>query len=331
MSGLGLVLATGGTGGHIYPALAVAEAATAGGHRVGVLGRRNGMEAQVVPAAGVAFHGVRAGKWDRGRPDPSQAVRALSGVVEALGWLRRERPDAVIGFGGYASFPGCLAATLLGIPLLLYEGNAFPGRVTRWFAPRAATVLATQPALEQHLLTLVMGGSQGSLALNRALPEAWERLELSDEHIVLHSSGSRWIDDLRLRTAALPGYRPEPYLDATLAWPASDLAITRAGFSTLAEAAAYGVPLIAIPLPSSAEDHQRHNAAALESAGAGRLLEEADLASLPEVWRSMLDPERRAAAAEAARGRADPGAADTIVHHIESATAGRRRRARRAA
>jgi UDP-N-acetylglucosamine--N-acetylmuramyl-(pentapeptide) pyrophosphoryl-undecaprenol N-acetylglucosamine transferase len=359
---LQIVLATGGTGGHIYPALAVAAAARAAGHDVAVLGRRDGMEAEAVPAAGVTFHGVRAGKWSRGRPDPTQALRALAGVFEAIDRLRRERPDAVVGFGGYASFPGCVAATVLGIPLLLYEGNAFPGRVTRWFAARAAAVLATQRALERYLpqarslawvgfpvrrtthdrrsarealglpdsalVTLVMGGSQGSLALNEGVPAAFERLERSEEHIVLHSSGRRWIEELRERTAGLPGYRTEAFLDATLAWPASDLAITRAGFSTLAEAATYGVPLIAVPLPTSAEDHQRHNAAALESAGAGRMLEESDLASLPEVWRSMLDPERRSTAAAAARDTSDPEAAESIVHHIESAARRQRRTTR---
>lgn len=351
MRPLRLVLATGGTGGHIYPALAVARAAAERGHRVAVLGQQGGMEAQLVPDEGFAFSGVRAGKWDRQSPDPRQALAALRGVFEAVGWMRRERPDLVAGFGGYASFPGCLAAAVLGVPLVLYEGNAFPGRVTRWFARRARLVLASQPAVaerlpqarelrligfpvrratsdrraaraalglpQEALVTLVMGGSQGSVALNRAVPNAFERLDLERPHLVLHSSGERWYPELSARVADLQGYRATPFVDAGLAWPAADLAITRAGFSTLAEAASFGVPLIAVPLPSAAEDHQRHNAAALEAAGAGRMLEEDELASLAEVWRGMLEDDSRDAAARNAAAGARPGAAAAFVDLLE--------------
>lgn len=351
MNPLRLVLATGGTGGHIYPALAVARAAAERGHRVAVLGQRDGMEAQLVPAEGIAFSGVRAGKWDRQRPDPRQAIAVLRGVVEALGWMRRERPDLVAGFGGYASFPGCFAASVLGVPLVLYEGNAFPGRVTRWFARRARRVLASQPAVaerlpharelqligfpvrsvnhdrraaraalglpQEALVTLVMGGSQGSEALNRAVPTAFERLELKRTHLVLHSSGERWYPKLTARVADLHGYRATPFVDAGLAWPAADLAITRAGFSTLAEAASFGVPLIAVPLPDAADDHQRHNAAALEAAGAGRMLEEAELDSLAEVWQGMLEDDRRNAAARNAAAGARPEATAAFVDQLE--------------
>lgn len=355
MTALRLVLATGGSGGHIYPALAVARAAAERGHHVTLLGSSSGMEARIVPAAGVPFHGVPAGKWHRGRPDPREAVKAARGVIEAIRWLRAQRADLVTGFGGYASFPGCFAARFLGVPLVLYEGNAFPGRVTRWFAGRARQVLTSQPAAgsrlpharelrtvpfpvrseqigraearaalgldPQALLTLVMGGSQGAVPLNRAVPDAFERLGFERPHLVLHSSGERWYQEVSSRTEELTDYHVTPYVDATVAWSAADLAITRAGFSTLAEAASYGVPLIAVPLPSSADDHQRHNAAALDASGAGCMLEESDLPALVEVWRRMLEDDYRHAAASKARAGAQPGAAERFVDELEAVLA----------
>lgn len=350
MRPLTLVLATGGTGGHIYPALAVADRLAARGARPLVLGQHGGMEARVVPEHGLPFVGVRAGKWDRQRPDPRQALAALGGLVDAVRAVRRERPDLVVGFGGFASFPGCAAALLTRTPLVLHEGNAFPGRVTRLFAGRArALVLAQEEAAarlprgpEAHLLpvpvrerrvprdearralglpveatvTLVMGGSQGSLALNRALPEAYRALG-RDDVTVLHSTGPRWHEEVVSRTRDLERYHARPYLDATLAWSAADLAVTRAGISTLSEAALHGVPVIAIPLPTSAEDHQRHNARALEAAGAGRMVDESRIGTLHHAWRELLEPPARAAAATAMARRSPAGAADALAGLLE--------------
>lgn len=359
-----LLFATGGTGGHIYPALAVAAAARARDHQASFLGAADGMEARLVPQADFAFHGVQAGKWDRQRPDPRAALRALAGLTQALVHVRRLRPDAVVGFGGFASFPGCVAATALGVPLLLHEGNAFPGRVVRWFAGRARAVATAQPEVAarlpgarrcvqvgfpvretklpraearrrlglptEGLVTLVMGGSQGSLALNRLLPAASRALRsrlaertpggVAEPHTVLHQTGERWLESVREEVAALglPDYRLRPWVDATLAWSAADLAVTRAGISTIAEAAHHGVPLVLVPLPSAAEDHQRHNARAVTAAGAGRYVEQDDLDALVRAWLELLEPDARASAAAAARRRAAPGAADHMVDLIES-------------
>ncbi|MEJ2291479.1 MAG: undecaprenyldiphospho-muramoylpentapeptide beta-N-acetylglucosaminyltransferase [Deinococcales bacterium] len=340
-----LLLATGGTGGHIYPALAVARAARARDLTVAFLGQEGGMEARLVPEAGFPFLGVAAGKWDRQRPDPRQAFRALNGLLAAVRAVRAASPRLVVGFGGFASFPGCAAAVLTGTPLALHEGNAFPSRVNRWFAPRARLVVSAQEAAGRHLrcralavvpfpvretrveraaarkalglapdavVTLVMGGSQGSAALNRAVPDAYRKLRGPGLQ-VLHSSGPRWFDRLRASVVDLPDYHVRPYLDAAEAFAAADLAITRAGVGTISEAAFHGVPLVMVPLPSAAEDHQRHNAEAVEAAGAGCVVLEADLDRLADAWRSLLDPARRAAAAEAAARRSPAGAADRIV------------------
>ncbi len=348
-----LLLATGGTGGHVYPALAVADAAARRGATVSFIGSEGGMEEDLVRSAGLPFLGVKAGKWDRQRPDPREGFKALSGIGAALRHVRSERPDLVIGFGGFASFPGCVAAVLAARPLVLHEGNAFPSRVNRWFAPRAALVVSAQAealarlkrvkrslvvpfpvreervdraearaalGLPEHaLVTLVMGGSQGSLPLNEAVPNAYQHLEAQAsatamaEHHVLHSTGPRWYEELARRHADWPNYHLHPYLDASQAWAAADLAITRAGIGTISEAAFHGVPQLLVPLATSAEDHQLHNARAAEAAGAALLLEQRNLDHLAEVWLTALAPRWRDAAAAAATERSPAGAADMIA------------------
>src|SRR5690606_22184404 len=258
---LRLLLATGGTGGHIYPALAVAEVARAHGEAVSVIGQKGGMEERLVAEAGLPFHGVAAGRWNRSNPDPRQALQAVAGLYDAVRHVRRHAPDLVIGFGGFASFPGCVAAVVTGTPLVLQEGNAFPSRVNRWFAPRARLVISTYPGALERLrarrtevipfpireqrmqreearaalglpqdavVTLVMGGSQGSLMLNQVVPAAYEQLAATARPVVLHASGSRWQSDLEQRVTALGAYHVRGYVNATAAWSAADLAITRA-------------------------------------------------------------------------------------------------------
>lgn len=347
-----LLLAAGGTGGHVYPALAVAAEAARRGHEAALMGGRDGMEAHLAAEAGLTFVGVGTGKWDRGRPDPRAALRALSGLRRAWGWTRRWRPDAAAAFGGFASFPGCVAARLTGTPLLLHEGNAFPGRVTRWFARGATLVAASQPEVAARLpgarvervgfpvredrwpraearrrlglpsearVTLVMGGSQGSTALNAAVPRAYRDLPPEQRPFVLHAAGPRWEADLRAAVEDLPHYRVAGYVDATLSWSAADLAVTRAGVGTLSEAAFHGVPLVMLPLPSAAEDHQRHNALALEAAGAGHCVAQEDVGALGRAWRALLDDATRDAAARAIAARSPAGAAARFVDLLEGA------------
>lgn len=345
-TGVDLVLATGGSGGHAFPALAVAREALADGRSVVVLGAKGGMEEGFMADAGVPFVGVRAGKWHRGRPSPTQALMAVLGVVDGMRALRRLKPSVVIGFGGFASFPGAAAAALLGLPLVLHEGNAYPSQVNRWLSSRARLVVTAQEVALRHLkgvkrsvvlpfpvreervpreeardllglprdalVTLVMGGSQGSAALNREAPLAFARLgAVAHEHHVVHAAGAG-----RTGEVASPGpsYHVHDFVDAAVAWSAADLAITRAGFGTLSEAAFHGVPTVMVPLPSSAEDHQLHNAIAVQAAGAGLLVEEKDIAnSLADAWRSLLEPGNRRSAAQAAAARTPAGAARRIL------------------
>jgi len=345
-----LLFATGGTGGHIYPALAVAQEAERAGMRVTFMGQQGGMEERLVPEAGYQFHGVSAGKWDRTRPDPRQAFRAAGGLWNAVAHVRATRPSLVVGFGGFASFPGCAAAVATGTPLVLQEGNAFPSRVNRWFASRARLVVSTYPEALDHLkarrseivpfpiredkvpreearaalglpqdavVTLVMGGSQGSVVLNGAVPAAYEAMPAAERPVVLHSAGRRWEEALRERTSYHPNYHVRGYVDAVVAWSAADLAITRGGTGTLSEAAFHGVPLVMVPLASSAEDHQLDNAKVVAADGAGLVVEERDMEQDPgrlnEVWLAALQPAWRRSAHAAALSRSPAGAAARIL------------------
>ncbi len=343
-----VILATGGTGGHIYPALAVAGQLLKAGVSVAVLGQTGGLEQRLTAEAGVPFHGVPSGKLDRQRPDPRQLYRALQGVVRARGVLKRLRPELVIGFGGFASLPGVAAAASRRVPLWLNEQNAFPGLVTRLFAGRAEKVIISvaQAAArinsrdlthipypvdesrtpkaearrllglpEQGVLTLVMGGSQGSVAINGAVVSVL-RAAGSDSPATLHVTGPANLERVTAATVGLDRYWPQGYVDGTLAFAAADLAISRAGTGTLSMAAFHGVPLIMVPLPTSAENHQYHNAAAVSQAGAGILLEQDRLDALADSWLELLEPARRSAAADSMAGLSPEGALEAFTTEV---------------
>ncbi len=358
-----LWLAAGGTGGHVFPALALAAEARAAGWRTTLVGSAAGPETGWAAAAAVPFIGLPAGKLDRGRPDPRALARALRGVVVAVGALRRDRPDLVVGFGGFASLPAVAAARLTATPFALHETNAFPGLVTRTFARAARLVVLTQaetaarlpgartavvplPVRERRvprseardllgvpsdaLLTLVLGGSQGSAYLNGAVPPVAARLQSEHPELwVLHQTGPRWLASVANALGPRPRYRLEGFVDATVAFVAADLAVTRGGYGTLADAAFHGVPLVVVPLPSAAEDHQRHNAEALAAAGAGLCVNEGDGDALERSWRALLDPDRRAVAAAAARRRSPEGGARALLETLTPLARGPRRAPRR--
>ena len=366
-----VVFATGGTGGHIYPAVATAQELAQQGVDTVFVGQAGGLEARAVPAAGLPFYGVRAGKWHRGRPDPRQAVRAALGLQDAVTLLRRLRPDLVLGFGGFASFPALAAARTLGIPYALHEQNVFPGKVVRWFAggarfiavagsetnvhlganPRAKVVPIGLPVREARLdkaearrrlglpetgtLTLVMGGSQGSVVLNQAVPKAFAALPeaLKTDLQVLHSSGPANLEVTRRATEGLPNYRVDAYLEGVLAWSAADLGVTRSGNGTLAEAAFHGVPLVMVPLPTAAENHQLYNAEAVQTAGAGLVVEERSLGTLAQAWTELLDGHTRQKMSVRAQLRSPEGAAarlaELVNHTLEAAPEHRQNRMQR--
>ena len=366
-----VVFATGGTGGHIYPAVATALELARQGVDTAFVGQTGGLEARAVPTAGLPFYGVRAGKWHRGRPDPRQAARAALGLGDAVTLLRRLRPELVVGFGGFASFPALAAARVLGVPYALHEQNVFPGKVVRWFAGGARFVAVAGTEAQAHFganvhaklipvglpvrearmdktearrrlglpetgtLTLVMGGSQGSVVLNKTVPKAFTALSegVKTDLQVLHSSGPANLDVARNAAKSLPHYRVDAYLEGVLAWSAADLGIVRSGNGTLAEAAFHGVPLVMVPLPSAAENHQLYNAAAVQQAGAGIVVEETSLETLAQAWAELLDKPTRDAMSARARRRSPEGAAarlaGLIKHTLEVAPEPRQNRMQR--
>lgn len=353
-----VVLATGGTGGHIYPAVAAARALMARGWSVTLLGQRGGMEERIAREQGLAFEGVSAGKLARSRPDPREILRAGRGFLEARQVLRRLRPAVVAGFGGFASLPGVLGAQALGIPTVLHEPDARLG-LTQKLALRRAKLVGTtyaqvrglpagrgtlvgMPVREERLeraaalaqlglkdgpLTLlIMGGSQGSLALNEAVPPALHTAFGTDGRFggqpvqVLHSTGPRWLESVQAKVGAWPWYHPAGYVDSVAAWSVADLAITRGGTGTLSEAAFHGVPVVMVPLPSSAENHQLRNAEAVQAAGAGRVVPQDRLADgLGAVVLESLATEARERMRRAALARSPVGAADRLADLIERA------------
>ena len=372
-------MATGGTGGHIYPAVATARELSRRGHEVLLLGQRGGMEERVAREQGLPFEGVDAGKLARsgqGRPDPRELLRAGQGVLQARSLLGRLKPGVVVGYGGFASLPGVLAAQSLGVTTVLHEQNARLGLTQRLAVRKARAVgtayervigldpqLATMvgmPVREERLpraealarlglqegpLTIfVMGGSQGSLFLNQTVPDVLLHVfgpegllppgsapsrGLVDLDFtgaggagggvqVLHSTGPRWLSEVTPGVQDLEWYEAAGFVDAVAAWSVADLAITRAGTSTLAEAAYHGVPLIMVPLPESAENHQFHNAQAVQSAGAGLVVEQKNASEA--LGRAVLEcaaAGTRASMAEAALGRAQTGAAGRFADLIE--------------
>jgi len=317
------------------------------------------MEERVAGEQGLAFQGVDAGKLARsgqGRPDPRELLRAVRGVAEARTFLKGAAPGAVVGFGGFASLPGVLAAQSLGLPTVLHEQNARLGLTQRLAVGRARSVgtayprvlglpegkatLVGMPVREERrpreealaalglrpgpLTLLVMGGSQGSLALNNAVPDVLRSLFGPEgrgpdgEVQVLHSTGPRWLPDVAPQVADLPWYHVTGYTDAVAAWAASDLAITRAGTGTLAEAAFHGVPLVMVPLPESAENHQEHNAVSVQEAGAGRRVRQVDISG--KLGAAVLEcaaPGTQTAMRAAALSRSPAGAAARFADLVE--------------
>ena len=354
MSGKRVLIMAGGTGGHVYPALAVAEALRERGHTVSWLGTAAGLEARLVPEAGIELDTIHvSGLRGKGPLGWLLApVRVLRAAFEALGILRRRRPDVVLGLGGFASGPGGLAAWLLRRPLVIHEQNAAPGLTNRLLSHLAARVLEAFPrtfpdavaaeatgnpvrqairrlpppaerfaAREGPLRLLVFGGSQGALALNEAVPTALAALPEGERPQVHHQSGPRHLEATR-QAYSEAGVEAEvaPYVDdmaAAYAW--ADLVICRAGALTVSELAVAGVPAVLVPFPFAVDDHQTRNALYLVDADAARLLPQDEMTTerLGAVLEELLGGGREGLAgmAEAARGRALPEATERVVAH----------------
>lgn len=348
------VIAGGGTGGHLYPGIAIAEELRRRrpGARILFAGRGLPLERSIVERHGYSLLPVRSGGVvgkSIGRR-LSGAFLALRGFFESMRTLQRLKPKAVVGVGGYASFPMVLAAAARRIPTLVQEQNAVPGlsnrllgRVAseialtyddtrRFFGGRGrltgnpirAEFLDVRPAPRgDRWRLLVFGGSQGARALNSAILDALPHLEAERGRLsIVHGTGPA--DEERVRQAyAARAFAAEvlPYItDIRAAYAGADLVIARAGASTCSELAACGRAAILVPLPTAAHDHQTRNAESVARAGAAVLLKEKDLSgeALAFAIRTLLrDPARIEAMEKAARTLARPDAAARIVDLVE--------------
>ena len=345
-----VVVMAGGTGGHVFPALAVAEALRGRGVSIHWLGTRAGIESELVPARGfpityIDVSGVRGQGVKRLLAAPFKLAGA---VLAAMRMLRGAEADVVIGLGGYVTGPGGVAARLLGKPLLIHEQNAVAGLTNRLLSRIAVRVLEAFPGAfppsakvscvgnpvrpeiaalaapgaryagrEDALRVLVLGGSQGAVALNELVPEALALLAAKRPLQIRHQAGRKNLEKAAAKYRALGvGADVLPFIDdmaGAYAW--ADLVVCRSGALTVAEIAAAGVASVLIPYPFAVDDHQTANGRYLSEAGAAVLFRQQDLdaATLAAALEPLLVRERLLQMAVAARALARPEATDAVV------------------
>ncbi len=331
------MLMAGGTGGHVFPALAIAEALRTQGISVCWLGTRRGLESRVVPQANIdikyiSINGLRGKGWLSFLAAPFKITLA---IWQSVRILRALRPAAVVGMGGFVTGPGGVAAWLLRIPVLIHEQNAIAGLTNRWLAriaiqvmeafpntfpqavhtgnPLRANIMSLSPSQTVHtpLHVLVVGGSLGAKVLNERVPLAMQHLPVS----IWHQTGKNHID------APYDGdARVMPFIDdMAAAYDWADVVICRAGAITVCEIAQAGIASILVPYPYAVDDHQTSNARFLSEKGAAILLPQTDLTveKLANLMTDLLkNPTRITDMATAARNCATPLALEKVVNLV---------------
>ena len=350
-----LLVMAGGTGGHIFPALAVADVLRQKGWRIVWLGNPNGMEAKLVPAQGyecawVEFGAVRGKGIMRKLMLPITLLRAC---LAARRVIKEVRPDVVLGMGGYITFPGGVIARLAGVPLVVHEQNAVAGLANKVLSRIANRVLtgfpdtlpegqwvgnpvradiaalpvpearfATRPANEP-LHVLVVGGSLGAQALNQNLPLAVAQLAASERPMIRHQTGPKDLVAVQSAYAAMDANADvQAFItDMAAAYTWADLVVCRSGALTVAELAAAGVASVLVPFPHAVDDHQRVNAEFLVRGNAGHCVIQRELTieNLAQLLRQSRDQLQQQAVA--ARALARPEAAQTVATICEELAA----------
>lgn len=351
-----ITLAGGGTGGHVYPALAMGDALRARGHRVLYYGEEKRLEGRVAPERGYPFRSVRAVAFPR-----SGLVAKLRFAWQLLGasWatraqLRADGVTAVLGVGGYVMAPTVFAAWSLGIPAFLHESNVAPGLANRACARVARLVLLTYAETAARLpgahtqvvgcpvnpkilagdrvaahtrygldptrpTLLVVGGSLGAATVNELALACARRGDLQ----LIHVTGPRYHDEIRARYGTVPAHVALLGYEDRMgdAFAAADLVVCRSGSSTLAELCAVGKPSVLIPSPNVTDNHQEANARGLERAGAARVLLEAGLdvdGAAAEIAALLADPAALVTMGAAARSLGRPAVADEVAGILEA-------------
>jgi UDP-N-acetylglucosamine--N-acetylmuramyl-(pentapeptide) pyrophosphoryl-undecaprenol N-acetylglucosamine transferase len=345
-----LMVMAGGTGGHVFPGLAVAHRMRAWGWRVVWLGNPAGMEASLVPKHGIPMEFVRFGGL-RGkgvRTKLALPLNLLRACLESRQALKRVKPDVVLGMGGYITFPAGVMTALSGRPLVLHEQNSIAGLANKVLAKLARRVLVAFPnalpdaewtgnpireelaralapkeryaARSGPLNVLVVGGSLGAAALNEVVPRAVALLASNERPRIVHQAGAKHIDALRANYEAAdlqPGDDVQlvPFIDdMAKAYEAADLVICRSGAMTVAEIAAVGVAALFVPFPYAVDDHQTTNAQFLSEQGGAVLVQQRDLsAENLSDWLRSQTRETLAEMAERSRALAKPDATDRVA------------------
>lgn len=345
-----LMVMAGGTGGHVFPGLAVAHWMQARGWRVVWLGNASGMEATLVPKHGIPMEYVRFGGV-RGKGFQTKLmlpVNLLRACKQSLQVLRRVKPDVVLGMGGYITFPAGLMSKLAGYPLVLHEQNSIAGLANKVLARVAKRVLVAFPnalpdaewtgnpiraelaltlppkeryaARSSRLNVLVVGGSLGAAALNQTVPKALALLDPAVRPRVVHQAGAKHLDALTANYRAA-GFEPGediqlvPFIDdMASAYASADLVICRSGAMTVSEIAAVGVAALFVPFPFAVDDHQTTNAAFLSSRGAAHLIQQRELSAEKLAdWLRVQTRESLTDMADKARALAKPDAAECVA------------------
>jgi UDP-N-acetylglucosamine--N-acetylmuramyl-(pentapeptide) pyrophosphoryl-undecaprenol N-acetylglucosamine transferase len=344
-----ILIMAGGTGGHIFPGLAVAEQMRAAGWEVVWMGARGGMEERLVPKHGYRAAWIRA-KAARGKGIVQKLLLPANLLVsfwESARHIRKLRPDVVLGLGGYVAFPGGMMASLWNRPLALHEQNAIPGLANKVLARISDKVMAGFPQAlkgaewtgnpvradiaaipspegrfagrQGPLKILVVGGSLGAQALNEAMPKALALLD--NRPTVVHQSGEKHLDALKkhYKEAGVQGELVAFIDDMARRYAEADLVICRAGAVTIAELSAGGMASLLVPFPHAVDDHQTANARFLAERGAALLLQQRELS--PQTLAQMiqgLDRTRLLDMARKARALGKPDAARIVAERCMS-------------
>lgn len=348
-------IVTGGSGGHIYPAITFADTMKERGHTVEFIGNDHKMESWIVPNAGYQFHSIHNNGLQGSKLDKAKAVFSQFGAYQhAKKHLKSIRPDVVVSFGGYVSAPVSFAANSLNIPLVLHEQNAFPGKANKMVASKAKAIITCYPeafkgaskvhylgnpraslihevishedefkriGLHEDLpLVLIVMGSQGSTSMNTKLVDFVKNFD-DDRYQVVVTTGPKHIDDFKAEVGVVhPNIKLEGFVDQKALLSKIDLIVCRSGASTIAEIQSFGIPSLLIPSPHVANNHQYYNAKSLKDKNACEILIESEIQ--PTTLNTMIpnllfNKEAMMAMSNNVKALATPNAANDIADCVE--------------